>query len=428
MDLKVSKKDFIWNMLGSTAFSFVSMFLSLVIINLTDTSIGGIFSFGYTALAQTIFTISYFGARSYHISDVQYRFNFHAYKIQRIITSIFAVIIGLLYVFVLYINNVYDIEKTIILCLLVICGMLDGFFDVYECELQRIRKLYLAGIGLFFRTIVFALILVSLVFITKNMILSLLVSVIFKYVVGYLLEINVLNKEVEIDASDIIIDTKLIIELTIVLLPMFLSTFMDIILHSGQKFAIDLYIDDYHSGLYNILFMPSNIIYLMASFIMRPLVTNLSLSYENNKIDYYKKTTKIIRIGSLMTGFIFAISIVIFMRLYVLIIKFITNNAYGVDLTSTNSIIMFVLIMLGSCFYALSTPLFHFIVIEKKLKQLVVCYAIATIISIILNFLLIWKFGFFYSAVSYFLSMLVWFIIIYICFYIGKVKCLNTKS
>ena len=428
MDLKVSKKDFIWNMFGSTAFSFVSMFLSLVIINLTDTNIGGIFSFGYTALAQTIFTISYFGARSYHISDVQYRFNFNTYKMQRILTSIFALLIGFLYVVLLYIKNIYDIEKTIILCLLVICGMLDGLFDVYECELQRVNKLYLAGIGLFLRTIIFAMILVSMVIVTNNLILSLVVATIFKFIIGYIFEINILNKELDDASLNINVDHKMIVELTIVLLPMFLSTFMDIILHSGQKFAIDLYIDDYHNGLYNILFMPSNIIYLMANFIMRPLVTNLSILYESNNKEYYKKTTKILHIGFLLTGLIFAISIFVFIKIYIIIIEFITNNAYGVDLTSVTTITMFVLIMLGSCFYAMSTPLFHFLVIEKELKQLVICYIVATIVSILLNFILIWKFGFFYSSVSYFLSMLIWFMIIYLCFNIGKIKCLNMKS
>ena len=178
----------------------------------------------------------------------------------------------------------------------------------------------------------------------------------------------------------------------------------------------------------NLIYFQLSMAGFMASFIIRPLVTNLSMMYESDKRDYYKKTTKILHIGYVLTGFIFAISILIFMRIYIIIIQFITNNAYGVDLTSTNTITMFVLIMLGSCFYALSTPLFNFLVIEKRLKQLVLCYAVATIVSILLNFVLIWKFGFFYSAVSYFLSMLIWFMIIYICFYIGKIKCLSMKS
>ena len=428
MNLNVSKKDFIWNMIGSTTFSIISMFLSLVIINLTDTSIGGIFSFGYTALSQMIFTISYFGARSYHISDVQCRFNFDTYKIQRYITSIIAVLIGFIYVLILYFNKVYDIEKTIILCLLVICGMLDGFFDVYECELQRIKKLYLAGIGLFLRTVIFAMFLIILVFVTKNIVFSLLVAITFKALSGYFLEIKVLDRELGISShSTISLDYKIIIDLTIVLLPMFLSTFMDIFMHSAQKFAIDLYIDDYHSGLYNILFMPSNIIYLMASFMMRPLVTNLSLLYENNKIDYYKKTTKIMLIGSLISAIVLAISLLVFIKIYIYIISIITHDAYGTDLSSSNSIVMFLLIMLGSCFYAMATPVFHFIVIEKKLKLLVVCYIVATIISILLNFILIGRFGYFYSAVSYCLSMFIWFMIIHSCFYCGKIKCLNTK-
>lgn len=428
MNLKVSKKDFIWNMIGSTTYSFVSMFLSLIIINLTDPSMGGIFSFGYTALAQTIFTISYFGARSYHIADVQYNFDYTIYKVQRYITCIFAIVIGFVYVFSLYITRVYDINKMIILCLLVVCGMLDGFFDVYECELQRISRLYLAGIGLFLRTAIFSLILVLLVFITHNMILSLIIALIFKFTSGYIFEIQTLNRELnKIGYVTSSIDTNKIVELTIVLLPMFLSTLMDIFMHSGQKFAIDIYIDDYHSGLFNILFMPSNIIYLMASFIMRPLVTNLAKLFEDNKKDYYKKTSKIMFVGSILTVLVLGISILVFIKIYTYIITIITKDAYGTDLYSINARVMFFLIMLGSCFYALSTPLFYFIVIEKRLKQLVLCYILATIISLLLNFILISRFGFFYSSVSYCLSMFIWYLIIGFCFIYGKVKCLNTK-
>lgn len=428
MNFKVSKKDFIWNMIGSMTYSFVSMFLSLIIINLTDTNMGGIFSFGYTALAQMIFTISYFGARNYHIADVQYKFDYNTYKLQRYITCLFALIIGFLYVFSLYINRVYDINKTIILCLLVIGGMIDGFFDVYECELQRISRLYLAGIGLFLRTAIFALILVLLVFITHNMILSLVFALIFKLVSGYILEIQVLNKEL-LNGDYIAnkIESKKIVELTVVLLPMFLSTFMDIFMHSGQKFAIDIYIDDYHSGLFNILFMPSNIIYLMASFMMRPFVTNLAMLCENDKKEYYKNTTKIMIMGSVFGIIVLAIAILVFIKIYVYIIAIITNDAYGMDIQTTNSYVMFFFIMLGSCFYALSTPLFYFLIIEKRLKSLLVCYILATIVSLILNFTLISIFGFFYSAISYCLSMFIWYAIICFSFNYGKVKCLNTN-
>lgn len=417
MNLKISKKDFIWNMIGATTFSMVSMLLSLVIINLTNATIGGIFSFGYTALSQTIFTISYFGARSYHITDIQYRFSFNSYKIQRFITSIFAVLIGFIYIFILYKTKIYDIEKSIILCLLVICGMLDGFFDVYECELQRIKKLYLAGIGLFLRTIIFALLLILLVFITKNIVLSLIVSLFFKFLSGYVLEVKLLDKLlIGNHNQETLVDYKTIMELTIVLLPMFLSTFMDIFMHSATKYAIDLYIDDYHSGLFNILFMPSNIIYLMATFIMRPIVTNLSILYENNATEYYNKTTKILIIGAIFSVILVLLSLIVFVKMYVLLISMITNNLYINDLNSNETLFMFFLIMLGSAFYALATPLFHFVIIEKRLNAMLVSYAISTLISIIINFYLIGKFGYLYSALAYCLSMFIWFVAIFICF------------
>lgn len=425
MNITLNKKDFIWNMLGQLLYAFVSMFLSLLIINLTNKEIGGIFSFGYTALSQTIFTISYFGARNFHITDCKPIYNFHSYKTHRIITSIISILIGFIYVLILFLNNIYNTEKAFILILLVISGMFDGYFDVYECELQRINKLYLAGRGLFIRTLIFSISLIFSIIITNNIVLSLMFSLILKFLSGLIFEIKVLNFN---DISHNKISYKILIDLTISLLPMFLTTFMDIILHSSQKFAIDLYTNNYYNGLYNILFMPGNIIYLMATIIMRPIVSDLSKLYIEDKDSYYKKTNNIIIFEIIFIIIIFVLSIFVFKFLYINLVNIMTNNIYIEDLFSNKIFIMFIIMIFGSCLYAISTPFYYFFIIENKLKTLLLCYTISMIISLLLNFYLIKNNGFYFSSLSYAISMLIWIIIIIIFFKNGKNKCLNTKS
>ena len=104
-NLKIS--DIFWNTLGTCTYSIVSLFLSIIVINIVGKVDGGTFSFGFSTLARIMFIITFFGIRPMHIVDVKYRYSFNDYHRFGRRMGLIAISTGLIYVIYRYITNVY---------------------------------------------------------------------------------------------------------------------------------------------------------------------------------------------------------------------------------------------------------------------------------------------------------------------------------
>lgn len=404
--LNIRKKDFIWNMVGTVTYSLVSMVISIIVIRMIGSDLGGAFSFGYSTFAQTIFSIAYFGVRSFHVVDVVNKYDFKIYHLHRLITCFIAIILGLIYLIVSLFSNNYDMTKFILLFMIAIIGMIEGYYDVYECEMQRDDKLYMVGQGLFFRIIIFTIVLLLTLFITKNILLSTFIAIVSRFIVGYFLIFRRYLKYSNNTSYFSNLDNlkNKLIELTKDTFPIFISMFLDMYLHSASKYAIDIHLTNYHSGLFNILFMPSNIIYLICSFAIRPLLTPLSSQY-NQDINMYKKSfNKITKIVLIICIIIFLISLVIGYY-YLRIVNVFTNYTYNNEILTNNIYMMFLIIMLGSMFYAMSAPIYYALVIEEKANYMKIVYIVLSIFAFLLTDILVSKFGFLHASISYLIIM-----------------------
>ena len=73
------KKNFMWNMMGSTIFAAASMLLSLIVIRVMGEDEGGIFAIAIT-VAQMLAFIEYYETRTFLVTDVKNLYNFGQYK------------------------------------------------------------------------------------------------------------------------------------------------------------------------------------------------------------------------------------------------------------------------------------------------------------------------------------------------------------
>ncbi|MEI3183717.1 MAG: hypothetical protein V8S98_10570 [Lachnospiraceae bacterium] len=112
---------------------------------------GGIFSFGFSTLGQQMFIVAYFGIRPFQITDGKGEYSFGDYLEHRNVTCILALAAG--GVLTYWHGTGEYTAKCMILILLVIYKVIDGYADVYESEFQRQGSLYLTGKSNFFRTI-----------------------------------------------------------------------------------------------------------------------------------------------------------------------------------------------------------------------------------------------------------------------------------
>lgn len=82
-----NKKDFIWNILGSTMYGFSSMFLIVGINFISGAYISGMFSVAFMT-AQMLMYLGNYGVRVYQASDISEKYSFSNYFWHRIFTCI----------------------------------------------------------------------------------------------------------------------------------------------------------------------------------------------------------------------------------------------------------------------------------------------------------------------------------------------------
>ena len=92
------KKDYFWNTLGTSLFSFNSLFLMIVVTRLNSLPDAGIFSFAY-ATAGIINYFALYSGRTYQISNTNKKFNRFFVCNDKIFNSLFCS---------MHLNNVYS--------------------------------------------------------------------------------------------------------------------------------------------------------------------------------------------------------------------------------------------------------------------------------------------------------------------------------
>ena len=404
--------DIFWNSLGTITYSLVSLLISVVIIKICGSIEGGIFSFGFSTLAHLVFIISFFGIRPMHIVDIKYKFSFNDYKNFGIKTFLISILFGLIYILYMFNNGIYNNTKTLLLFILIVHGAIDGFADFFECEFQRVNKLYMSGQSIFFRISGFTFTLIITLLITNDLLFSeicaLMVEIIFFYFFNINRGKNVFKKAKQDEKFS---KSKI---LFIDALPLFLITFLDMIIFSSAKISIDANLGDVYSGFFSMVFMPTNGIYLVMTLIMKPLLTPLSNAYYNDKNEYRNILFHTIII-SLLVSVIFIILAIFFGRIYLNLVNIVTGNVYewtknlivykGLSL----DYIIFLIVMCGGIFYTISTPIYYTIILENKQSYLVISYIVVAIISIYLTRIFTINEGIIGAALSFLISMFLLF-------------------
>lgn len=272
-DEKISRRNVEWNTMGSFCYAMASMLLTIAVVQMAGADEGGIFAFAFSTFGQHMFMVAYFGMRPFQITDVRMRFTFGEYRRLRIITCLGAVIFSLLYLAV----SRYSAHKTAVILLMVLYKVMDGFADVYESEFQRDGRLYLTGKSNTFRTIFSTAVFLGTLAATGRLALACLAADAAQ-AAGILLfdcsVIRYLPKAVMAVGDG---RCQLLFRENIVL---FLSVVLDFYVFSASKYAINACMADRYQALFTAIFMPTNVINLVAGFVIRPYVTTMSDAWD----------------------------------------------------------------------------------------------------------------------------------------------------
>ena len=407
---KKERSAYFWNMLGSLVYAITSMLLGVAVTKLAGAYAGGIFFFGFSTLGQQLYIVSYFGMRPIQVTDVSNEYSFGDYLRLRVITSALAVLAGFIYTIIMT-KDSYVFEVYMILSLYKI---LDGFCDIFESEMQRQDRLDMTGKATLFRTIFCVGIFLVALVVSRDLKLSSLVllpSIVIAAVIFDILPLMKLK-------PDIVIKKASYISLINKSKWLFLGAFIDLYIFAATKYAVNFRLGGEFNSYFSIIFIPTSIINLMAGFIIRPILTKLSLLYKmGNKKNFLSTISKI-------TVFIFVATLFGMLMAYTLgipVLKFALGDVGNVFEPYKKAL---VLVILGGGLYAIVNLGYYCLVIFEMTGIIFLIYVVGAIFAYFISDFMVRNFAMNGAALAYMITMslLTVFFLIAVIFGLRKVK------
>ena len=178
----IIRDSYIWNMIGSLLLAFQSVILLMVLTRFVDLKQVGRFTFAY-ANANLFFTIGKYGMRYFQDSDTREQFTFGEYITSRVITVVIMMVSAIIYTVYIAEVNGYTMYKTQVVLFTCIFKLVDVIEDVFYGRYQQKGRLDIAAKAMTLRVGFSTVIFVLGILISKNVLVSLVVSTILSFII-----------------------------------------------------------------------------------------------------------------------------------------------------------------------------------------------------------------------------------------------------
>lgn len=398
-----NKKNFIWNMIGSTINAFLSLFLMILVTRINGVEEAGIFTFAFS-LACLLQVIGVFSGRAYQVTERDSKIVDKDFLICKIITCTVMFVVSILYLFF----KKYDTSKNLIILLLVLYKLLESFAEVFYGIIQKNGLLYKVGISLTIKSILSILIFTISNIITKNLLLAILSMNVVQLCV--LIFYDWRSSRSYITKKSATFNNVFFLLKSGVYL--FVVTLLTQYIISAPKYAIDYISTNEVQTIYGIIAMPATIIILISQFLIHPLLTKLSALLDKNNLEEFH------RVIFKMLGSIFLVGFMAVVVAYLIGIPFL-ELVYGVGLREYK--IDLLIIISGASLYGMSYILSNaLITMRDNLSQMIIFILVSILSYFISKYLVFYK-SLHGASLSYFISE-TFLLLFYFVYYTIKKK------
>lgn len=402
------KRDFIWNLIGTSINSFNSLFFMIAINHINLKSEAGVFTYAYSLICL-FFILATFYNRVYQISKSD-KFSSKDFILYRVLSSILTVIIVLLFSII----NGYNLFKLSVIMLICLFRMIEAISDAVYGVLQYKGYLYKSGISLFLKGIIGLIGFTLVDYFTKSITLALVSLIIlnlaFFYFYDYKNVKEYLNGKVSFN------NILLILKET---LPIFIYSFLAMYVANICKYMLDYFDTEEAQNIFGIIFMPSTVIGLCSAYIVVPIITSLNDLLKSKK---YKEFNMLV---SKMMIILVGVGVVAIIAAYVLGIP-VLNVLYGMDLSNYKNLLLLVLV--GATFYTLANVYSQVLVLLHVHKMQTLIYVVMSIVSTLICYFLISSYKLSGSVYSYVIFMFILLILYLILYFYTLIKRRNEES
>lgn len=365
------KKNFIWNILGTTFNSFLSLFFLVIVTRFNGMENAGIFTLAFST-SCIIYVIGVYSGRIFQVTENS-NINDKEYIANRGITTVLMVIIIIGFVII----KRYDVYKSSIFILLTVFKSLEAFSDVLYGILQKNDKLYKVGISLFFKALISIILFILIDCLTKKLILSCISIIVCNLIFILIYDVpNVLQK-IEENSK---IQKNNVIKIFKNGFFTFAITFLGLYIINASKYSIDNFLSEDIQAIYGIIIMPATVISLFGQFIIHPYLNKImEICNKKDKKEFNKLLIRIITYITAMGG----ISAILAYCLGISVL----NIIYGITLG--NYSIQLCIIIIAATLYTIAVICSSILTTLRHTFIQFVVYIICSIVAFIASTILV---------------------------------------
>ncbi len=368
-----TSRDYICNSVGAAMWGALFPLLTIVITQIAGVERAGMFSLAFVT-GSLLMILANYGVRTYQVSDLDERHTFADYQINRIITCIAMVLVGVGYCAI----RGYSGEMLTISLGVYIYKMVDALADVYEGRLQQVDKMYLGGISQAFRSgFVFIMFCLALL-VSQNVGVASIAMAIAALATFFFLTLPLTLFETPKSRAW---SASSIVALFKQTTPLFIALFMYAFIDAMPKFVMEGALP-YDSQLYfNAIYFPAQMILIIVQLIYKPLLVKLAGVWADPAM---RRRFDLVILA--MIGIIVAITFV--MALFVAWIGIpLMGFLYGVDFEQYRGL-FYIMLAAGAVASAIDF-LYQVITVLRRQKDVTKLYLIAFGFSLFIPWLLI---------------------------------------
>lgn len=384
-----TRRDFVCTSIGVGMWGMVFPLLTIVVTQLVGAEQAGMFSMAFITGLVLMFMGNY-GVRTFQVSDLSERYAFSDYQVNRVITCIVMMVVGVAYCFM----RGYDGQMFTICMGVYLYKMVDALADVYEGRLQQADKMYLAGLSQALRSVAVVVVFSLLLLVTRNLAVASVAMAVAS--VASLLVLTLPLAFFETPKSRRW-SPKGVVELLKQCFPLFVALFLFNLIENMPKFVMEGMLAYENQLYFNALYFPAQGILLTVSMIYKPLLVRLAEVWADPKrrkrfdLAIFAIVGVTVALTALVMGFMGWIGIPIMSFLY------------GIDFEPFRGL-SFVMIAAGGV-TAVIDFLYQAITVLRRQKDVTKLYLLTFAFSIFVPLLLIGFTGLSGAVLSYLIVM-----------------------
>ena len=407
------KKNFIWNLIGTTFNAFNSLFFMVIITRINGLEDAGIFTIAFST-ACILYMIGIYAGRIYQVTENDKSIADKDYIVNRIISCLAIIIISIVFVII----RKYDIYKSSIFIILATYKALEAFSDVFYGIMQKQELLEKAGKSTFMKAFISVIIFTIIDCLTHNLVLASFSIVItfLSIIIFYDIKITrkIMNKDTKVVANNVITIFKSGFFT-------FAIAFLGLYITNAPKYAIDNFLTEDIQAIFGIIVMPATVMGLLAQFIIHPYLNEIFELYKTNQYGKLKKLLyRIILV-------IFGCGVICSLAGYLLGTQ-VLGFIYGLNLTLYKNALLAILV--AATFYTMAGIISPILVTMRYTKIQFIIYMAISIMEFLLCNILVSRLEINGAIIAYFATMIIYFITFFIVsmFIINKKQSISSKE